>query len=87
MVKREAKPENLLGRGAGPQLILQALDLFEVNDLLVNDQPIQFDHGDFSWHGVETLLDHGIFEKFDQERFVFRSDLPDGRIVRGTGLP
>ena len=54
--------------------------------LLIYNQSIQLDKGNFCRHGVETVLDERILEEFNQEWFVFRSHLANGRIICDAGL-
>src|SRR2546428_3006573 len=65
MIVRQTGAKDLLLRRRGAQFSFKLTHERQVDMFLINDHPIQLDNGDFSWDGVETPLDHGIFQKFD----------------------
>ena len=60
MIVRQTGAEDLLFRRRGTQFSFKLTRERQIDMFLINDHAIQFDDGDFSWNGIETVLDHGI---------------------------
>src|SRR3989442_9002543 len=86
MIVWETGTKDLLFRRRGTQFSFKLTYESQIDMFLIHDYPIQFDDGDLSWDGVETLLDHRILQKFDKELFVLRSELVDRPVVRRARL-
>ena len=57
MVVRQTRSEDLLSSGIRTELRLELANEREIDVLLIDNQPIQFDKRNLGRHGIETLLD------------------------------